>query len=415
MVVDIKPMPGNKGSRERVAVGMPVASQRTAKLAALPPLSLYIHVPWCVRKCPYCDFNSHELRNALPEAEYVAALLTDLEQALPQVWGRTVYSIFFGGGTPSLLGAAAIDEILAGVRARMRLAAEAEITLEANPGTVDVDRFTGFRAAGVNRLSLGVQSFSAPHLRALGRIHDADQARRAVEAALAAFDNVNLDLMYALPDQSLPQALADIDAAIEYAPSHVSAYHLTLEPNTLFHRYPPNVPDDDLSAHMQEEIEAHLSAAGYENYETSAFARPQRRCVHNLNYWRFGDYLGIGAGAHAKISSPDRILREMRCKHPRDYLTQVHAGTAVQESHEVAAVDLPFEFMMNAMRLAEGAPLALFEERTGLSRTVLLRQLDGAERDGLIERDHVAVRPTLRGRRFLNELLQRFLPEADQE
>jgi len=415
MAADRPALDRGADGRVRTPVGIPVAGKRPSGLTALPPLSLYIHVPWCVRKCPYCDFNSHELRSALPETEYVAALLADLELALPQVWGRTVYSIFFGGGTPSLLSAAAIDEILAGVRARMRVAAEAEITLEANPGTVDVDRFAGFRAAGVNRLSLGVQSFSATHLRALGRIHDADQARRAVEVALAAFDNVNLDLMYALPDQSLAQALADMDAVIEYAPSHVSAYHLTMEPNTLFHRYPPNVPDDDLSAHMQEEIEARLYAASYENYETSAFAQPQRRCVHNLNYWRFGDYLGVGAGAHSKISFPDRILREMRCKHPRDYLTQVHAGTAVQESHEVAAVDLPFEFMMNAMRLAEGTPLAMFEERTGLSRTVLLRQLAAAERDGLIERDHVTVRPTLRGRRFLNELLQRFLPEADQE
>lgn len=389
-------------------VGLP--SRVTLK--ALPPLSLYVHIPWCVRKCPYCDFNSHELRDDLPEQRYVTALVADLETALPQIWGRTVYTVFFGGGTPSVFSPEAIGSILDAVRARVRLLPEAEITLEANPGTVDAERFAGFRAAGVNRLSLGVQSFDARHLRALGRIHDDRLARTAVEAARRTFDNVNLDLMYGLPGQTLDDALADIDAALSYAPTHLSAYHLTIEPNTLFHRSPPALPADDLCAEMQERIESRLAAAGYENYETSAFALPGRRCLHNLNYWRFGDYLGIGAGAHGKLSFPDRIVREMRVKHPRQYLEAAGTATALQDVHEVQARDLPFEFMMNALRLTEGFPLALFEERTGMSRSELLRDLDAAERDALIERDHANVRPTLRGRRFLNELLQRFLPDS---
>lgn len=389
------------------AIGLQGARLR---FAALPPLSLYIHVPWCVRKCPYCDFNSHELRGVLPEREYLAALIADLDQALPQIWGRSVYTIFFGGGTPSLFSTAAVDAILSAVRARLRLDAEAEITLEANPGTVEADRFAGFRAAGVNRLSLGVQSFDPRHLRSLGRIHDDAQARLAIEAAQASFDNVNLDLMYALPRQTLAEAIADIRQAIAYGPAHLSAYHLTIEPNTLFHRHRPPLPDDDEAARMQEEIEALLAGAGYENYEISAFARAGGRSAHNLNTWRFGDYLGIGAGAHSKITLPDRILRMMRYKQPRQYMEQAAAGTPAQQTVEVAAADLPFEFAMNALRLTEGFELVLFEERTGLPRTVLLRELDRAERDGLIERDHVRVRPTLRGRRFLNDLLMRFLP-----
>ena len=383
------------------------------KLAALPPLALYIHVPWCVRKCPYCDFNSHELRAALPEAAYVTAVVADLELALPQVWGRPVYSIFFGGGTPSLLSAQAVDDILSAVRARVPLAIEAEITLEANPGTAEAERFADFRSAGVNRLSLGVQSFSPRYLRALGRIHDDLQARRAIEIAQQVFDNVNLDVMYALPGQTLRDAQADIDAAIAYRPTHISAYHLTIEPNTLFHRQPPPLPDDDEAAQMQVELEARLAQAGYANYEVSAFAQPGRRCAHNLNYWRFGDYLGIGAGAHSKLSFPDRIFREMRYKQPRQYMEQVGKRAPVQEAHPIAPRDLPFEFMMNAMRLTEGFELQLYEERTGLARATVLHLLDQAERDGLIERDHVCVRPTLRGRRFLNELLLRFLPSSD--
>lgn len=393
---------------------IPSLLQRHIRLKALPPLALYVHIPWCVRKCPYCDFNSHELRESLPEKAYVAALVADLEMALPQIWGRSVYTVFFGGGTPSVFSPDAIGMIIDAVRARLRLAPDAEITLEANPGTVDAERFAGFRAAGINRLSLGVQSFDAGNLRALGRIHDDRLARDAVEAARHAFDNVNIDLMYALPQQGVSGALTDVETAIAFSPTHVSAYHLTIEPNTLFHRSPPALPDDDASAQMQEEIEARLAAAGFENYETSAFAVSGRRCAHNLNYWRFGDYLGIGAGAHSKLSFPDRIRREMRSKHPKQYLANAGDPEGLPEAHDVALADLPFEFMMNALRLTQGFPLAMFEERTGLSLSAVLKPLDAAERDGLIERDHVQVRPTLLGRRFLNELLQRFLPEPDQ-
>ena len=389
----------------------PLLQPRVA-LNALPPLSLYIHIPWCVRKCPYCDFNSHELRSELPERDYIAALIADLDMALPSIWGRTVYTVFFGGGTPSVFRPESIAQIIAAVRARIRLLPDAEITLEANPGTVDAARFAGFREAGINRLSIGIQSFDARHLRALGRIHDDRGAREAVEAARQSFENFNLDLMYGLPGQSLDEALSDIDTALSYAPTHISAYHLTIEPNTLFHRVPPALPDDDACAEMQEAIEARLAAAGFDNYETSAFARPGRRCQHNLNYWLFGDYLGIGAGAHGKLSFSDRVLRQARCKHPRQYLDAAGTAASLQDDHEVAVADLPFEFMMNALRLTEGFPLAMFEERTGLSTNLILRALDRAERDGLIERDHRSVRPSVRGRRFLNELLQRFLPDA---
>ncbi|MGH8666989.1 MAG: radical SAM family heme chaperone HemW [Burkholderiales bacterium] len=381
------------------------------RFASLPPLSLYIHIPWCVRKCPYCDFNSHELRAALPEREYVDALTADLEQFLPRIWGRPVYTIFFGGGTPSLFSPQAIDAVLQAVRARVRLDAAAEITLEANPGTADAGHFEGYRAAGVNRLSIGVQSFDDANLAALGRIHDGAQARQAIELAQRHFANVNIDLMYALPSQTSANALADIETAVAIGPTHLSAYHLTIEPNTLFHRFPPPVPDDDAAAEMQDAIEVRLAQAGYEHYETSAFARPGFRCAHNLNYWRFGDYLGIGAGAHSKISFPDRIVREMKHKHPRQYMAQAAEG-AVQEAHEVPARDLPFEFMMNALRMTDGFALRLYEERTGLPLTPVLSLLDAAERDGLIERDHLALRPSARGRRFLNDLLQRFLPEV---
>jgi len=370
-----------------------------------------------VRKCPYCDFNSHELRGgegrtlaADLESRYLAALTADLDRALPAVWGRRILSVFFGGGTPSLLSARALDDILSMIRARLPLDPDAEITLEANPGTFEADKFSQYRALGVNRLSIGIQSFDPAHLKVLGRIHDRDEALRAVEIAHASFDNFNLDLMYALPAQTLDQALADIEQAIALAPAHVSAYHLTIEPNTYFHRFPPQVPDDELSATMQEAIEARLDAAGYVHYETSAFARPGRECRHNLNYWRFGDYLGIGAGAHGKISLSDRIVRDMRWKNPRDYMERASSGGAVQDSHDVAAADLPFEFMMNALRLTAGVPLRLFEERTGLPRSLLLPTLDAAESRGLIARDHEKAWPTLNGQRFLNELLQMFLP-----
>jgi oxygen-independent coproporphyrinogen-3 oxidase len=409
-----------------MAMSQPIlspAAHGPPRLAALPPLALYVHVPWCVRKCPYCDFNSHELRggsaggralDADLEARYVEALTADLEHALPQVWGRKVHTVFFGGGTPSLLSAQALDAILSVVRARLPLHPEAEITLEANPGTFEADRFAAYRALGVNRLSIGIQSFDARHLQALGRVHDREQALRAVEIAQASFDNFNLDLMYALPHQSVEDALADVAQAIEAGAAHVSAYHLTLEPNTYFHRFPPPLPDDETCAQMQEQIEAQLAQAGYVHYETSAFARPGQECRHNLNYWRFGDYLGIGAGAHAKVSVPDRIVREMRWKNPREYVERALRGEPVQQAHEVAADERAFEFMMNAMRLTQGVPLRLFEERTGLRTASILRPLARAETLGLIERDHAMVKPTLRGQRFLNDLLQLFLPDVQE-
>jgi oxygen-independent coproporphyrinogen-3 oxidase len=382
-----------------------------AGLASLPPLSLYVHFPWCVRKCPYCDFNSHEAREGIPEARYLAALIADLEQSLPRVWGRTVSSVFIGGGTPSLLSPESIDALLGAVRARLTLLPDAEVTLEANPGTVEAARFAGYRAAGVNRLSVGVQSFNPRHLAALGRIHDADEARRAVELALKHFDNVNLDLMYALPGQTLAEACADIAAAAAFGTPHLSAYHLTLEPNTAFHRAPPPLPDADLAAQMQDAVEDALAARGYVHYEVSAFSRKGSECRHNLNYWQFGDYLGIGAGAHGKISSPEGIVREMRQRHPQAYMEAAEDGNAVQETHAVDDADLPFEFMMNALRLAEGFPARLFAERTGLALAAIHPLLEAAVSRGLLEVSAERIAPTRRGRRFLNDLLQIFLKD----
>ena len=399
---------------------VPITHRPSLHFRALPPLSLYIHVPWCARKCPYCDFNSHEARAAVPEERYVAALVADLEQALPRVWGRRVTSVFFGGGTPSLFSARAIAAILDAARARLPLAPDAEITLEANPGTVEAGKFREFAAAGVNRLSLGIQSFNPRHLTALGRIHDDHEARRAIEIAQRNFDNINLDLMYGLPGQGVEEALADIETALGFGPRHLSCYHLTLEPNTYFYRYPPALPGDDATAAMQEGIEARLAEAGYDHYETSAFAKSvtrhsslvtasSARCAHNMNYWTFGDYLGIGAGAHGKISFPDRISREMRVKHPERYLEAAERGAPVQEEHAVGADAVGFEFMMNALRLNDGFPVRLFEERAGLPLTAVLGGLDEAERRGLIARDHARIAPTPLGRRFLNDLLQIFL------
>lgn len=402
----------------RVAAGMPAEqvpaqSQSDAQMQGVsipPPMSLYIHIPWCVRKCPYCDFNSHEARNEIPEKAYVAALLADLEQSVPRIWGRKIRSIFFGGGTPSLFSPEAIDAILSGVRALTPLEYEAEITLEANPGTVDAGHFRGYKEAGVNRLSLGIQSFDNRYLKALGRIHDASQAIQAAELALGTFGAVNLDVMYALPEQSLEDALADAEQALKLAPSHLSFYHLTLEPNTPFHRTPPSLPDDDTSAAMQEHIEDLLTSHGYEHYETSAFARKGFRCRHNLNYWQFGDYLGIGAGAHSKLSFTDRITRESRYKHPKRYLEQISTGQAVEREWTVVKDELGFEFMMNALRLTAGFDTELFQLRTGLPFAGLNDQMHQALQAGLIEREGEFVKPTMRGQRFLNELLQLFLP-----
>ncbi len=383
------------------------------RFAALPPLALYVHIPWCLKKCPYCDFNSHEARGEAPEGEYVDALLADLEGALPSIWGRRFASVFIGGGTPSLFSAAAIDRLLAGVRARVPVSPDAEITLEANPGTFERGKFAGFRAAGVNRLSLGVQSFDPAQLRALGRVHDEREARAAAEAALAIFGNVNLDLMYALPRQTAAEAAADVAAALAFAPPHLSFYHLTLEPNTLFHRHPPPLPDDDAAADIEDAIHAALEGAGYIHYETSAHAQPGSECRHNLNYWRYGDYLGIGAGAHSKLSFPDRIVRQVRFKQPRQYLEQVAAGAASMENAEVTRDDVGFEFMLNALRLTAGVPAALFAERTGYPLALVRRPLAEAQARGLIAGDPTVIRPTALGRRFLNDLQALFLVERE--
>jgi oxygen-independent coproporphyrinogen-3 oxidase len=384
-----------------------VERPRRVELALLPPLALYVHIPWCVRKCPYCDFNSHERGGELPEREYVAKLLTDLEALLPSVWGRRLISVFIGGGTPSLFSPDAIDSLLSGIRARLPLEPIAEITLEANPGTVEAARFRGFRAAGVNRISLGVQSFDDAMLAALGRIHSAAEARRGVEAALASFDNVNLDLMYGLPSQTIEMVQSDLRAALACGVPHISAYQLTIEPNTVFYSHPPKLPEHDTCADMQLVVEQTLAGAGYEHYETSAFARPGHRCRHNLNYWEFGDYLGIGAGAHGKLSFPDRVTRHERIKQPRDYLA---AESTIAKEATVAATELPFEFMLNALRLVEGFAPALFQERTGLPLQLIEGRLRDAEEKGLLERDWRRIAPSARGQRFVNELLQLFLP-----
>ncbi len=374
-----------------------------------PPLSLYIHLPWCVKKCPYCDFNSHAAQG-IPESAYIDALLADLERALPDIWGRRIHTVFFGGGTPSLFSADGIDRILTGVRTLTQLMPGAEITLEANPGTVEAARFKGFRKSGVTRVSLGVQSFNPRHLQALGRIHDDTEARRAAELAATHFDTFNLDLMFALPGQTLVEALADIDAALAFRPPHLSAYHLTLEPNTPFgHTAPPNLPDDDLAADMQLAIETRLMEAGMQHYETSAYARPGHASRHNLNYWQFGDYLGIGAGAHSKLSFHDRIVRQMRTKHPQQYMDAVKQGTHLADTRTLTRDDLPFEFMMNALRLTEGVPAALFEDRTGLPLIVCASALERARAQGLLERAATRLKPTLQGQRFLNDLLELFL------
>jgi oxygen-independent coproporphyrinogen-3 oxidase len=381
----------------------------TVNFTVLPPLSLYIHIPWCVKKCPYCDFNSHEARAVLPEKEYIAALVRDLEMALPQIWGRKIYTVFFGGGTPSLLSGEGVAEILRQVRMLLPLAGDAEITLEANPGTVEAAKFAAYRDAGVNRLSMGIQSFNDGHLKALGRIHTADEARAAIAIAQQHFDNINLDLMYALPEQTLSQAMLDVKTALSFSPQHLSAYHLTLEPNTLFYRNPPSLPDDDASCDMQEGIGALLAAHGYQHYETSAFAQPNRRSKHNLNYWKFGDYLGIGAGAHSKLSFPNKIIRQARYKQPQAYMQQVALGNPIQTENEVALDELGFEFMMNALRLNQGFDSNLFEERTSLTLLTMRRELETAEKRGLLFRDHKKIAPTIQGRLFLNDLLQIFL------
>jgi len=388
------------------------------QLAALPPLSLYVHLPWCLRKCPYCDFNSHEWRGgpggdtlAIPEARYLDALVADLDAALPLIWGRTVHTIFIGGGTPSLFSPTAIDRLLGDLRARLKLAPDCEITLEANPGTFERDRFRAFRAAGVTRLSVGVQSFNDTHLAALGRVHDGAQAIAAIEEAASAFETFNLDLMYALPGQTPAQLEADLDQALALAPPHLSVYHLTIEPNTYFAKHPPVVPEDDTAYDMLDRITERTGAQGLSRYEVSAYARDGHRCAHNLNYWQFGDYLGIGAGAHSKLSFAHRVVRQVRLRDPSRYMAGALAGAAVARSEDVALADLPFEFMLNALRLKEGFTLAQFGERTGLSIAAIQRPLEEAEHKGLLARDLWHAWPTERGLDFLSDLQALFLPE----
>ena len=389
--------------------GSGAQASETLEFRVPPPLALYVHIPWCVQKCPYCDFNSHQVRDALPEEAYIAALIADLETALPQIWGRKIVSIFFGGGTPSLLSGEGLDTLLTALRTRLPILPDAEVTLEANPGTVEAGKFSAFRAAGINRLSLGIQSFDNAKLNALGRIHDGDEAKQAIELAARHFDNFNLDLMYGLPGQSLEQALSDIDTALSFAPPHLSCYQLTLEPNTAFAAAPPELPGHDLCADMQDAIETNLAAAGFTHYETSAFAQSGRQCRHNLNYWTFGDYLGIGAGAHSKLTLHDRVLRQMRWKQPKQYLAKVAEAAPVQEEFTVERDSLPFEFMMNALRLNQGFDEALFPARTALPLKTIENELRRAEQEGLITRQAGLIAPSEQGRRFLNRLLGVFL------
>ncbi|KTT04281.1 oxidase [Pseudomonas oryzihabitans] len=378
---------------------------------ALPPLALYVHIPWCVRKCPYCDFNSHAAGPNLPEVEYVDALLADLDNDLVHVHGRTLTSIFFGGGTPSLFSAAALGRLLEGVAKRLDFAPDIEITLEANPGTFEQAKFVAYRGLGINRLSIGIQSFQDEKLKALGRIHGRDEAIRAADRARAAgFDNFNLDLMHGLPDQSLADALGDLEQAIALAPTHLSWYQLTMEPNTVFWSQPPELPEDEVLWDIQEAGQARLAAAGYRQYETSAYAQPGRQARHNLNYWGFGDFLGIGAGAHAKLSAPDgHLLRSWKTRLPKDYLDPAKPFQAGEKRLEAA--DLPFEFMMNALRLVDGVPAAWYPQRTGQPLDSLAPALAAARRDGLLADDPERLRPTARGQLFLNDLLQSFLPD----
>ena len=389
----------------------------TLQLQGLPPLSLYIHLPWCLKKCPYCDFNSHEWSatsapgQPLPEQLYLDALQADLQAALPLIWGRPVHSVFIGGGTPSLFSPGAIDRLLGDVRALVKLDADAEVTLEANPGTFEKDRFKAFRAAGVTRLSIGVQSFNDEHLRALGRVHDRAQAMAAVEEAAQAFDTFNLDIMYALPGQSLAQCEEDIRTALGFNPPHISIYHLTIEPNTVFAKFPPVVPEDDEAYAMLDRITELTGAAGLQRYEVSAYARPGHRSRHNQNYWQFGDYLGLGAGAHSKLSFAHRVVRQVRAREPRLYMDKALAGDPVVSVDEVSRRDLPFEYMLNALRLREGFSPTDFSARTGLPLSAIDAALREGMQKGWLVQDGTWVRPTERGFDFLSDLQSLFLAD----
>ena len=385
-------------------------------LTALPPLALYIHFPWCEKKCPYCDFNSHQIKDStnlaggFDEQRYLNALITDLETELPNIWGRQVHSIFIGGGTPSLLSAAGMDQLLCAVRARVNLEPDAEITMEANPGSVEADKLAGFAKAGINRVSLGIQSFQDEQLKALGRIHNGAEAKRAVQIALDHFQSVNLDLMYGLPNQSLELARSDIETALSFKTPHLSLYNLTLEPNTYFANFPPKLPsDDEIDAIFEQNLEL-LTKAGYQRYEVSAYAKKNQECKHNLNYWRFGDYIGIGAGAHGKISYPEKITRQVRERHPETYMQAMETkGNALIESREIASKDLPFEFMLNTLRLTDGVDTNTFSERTGLPLSVISKGLEAASKKGLLDENPSKLKATPLGLRYLNNLQEMFL------
>lgn len=404
----------------------PITLNQAGQLTTLPPLSLYIHIPWCIKKCPYCDFNSHNISryqplatitptqtapSGLPEDAYVDALLADLQTELPNIWGRPVETIFFGGGTPSLFSAQAIDRLLSGVRSLVRLQPNAEITLEANPGTFEIEKFQGFKEAGITRLSIGVQSFNDDMLNCLGRVHNSREALAAIDTALNLFEKVNIDLMYALPNQTVQTALDDVRTAITTGAGHISAYHLTMEPNTAFgHTPPPGLPSDENALDIEDAVHAALQEAGFLHYETSAFARAGMQCHHNLNYWQFGDYIGIGAGAHGKISYADRIERTTRRRHPNDYLAAMQSEpTGGIERQTIRRDDLAFEFMMNTLRLTDGVPAAMLQQRTGISTAQIMPQIETARRKGLLEPDPTVFKPTAQGRLFLNDLLQCFL------
>ncbi|BDT75404.1 radical SAM family heme chaperone HemW [Polynucleobacter sp. KF022] len=382
-------------------------------LSALPPLALYIHFPWCEKKCPYCDFNSHQIKEGkagFDEARYIHALIADLETELPNTWGRQVHSIFIGGGTPSLLSAEGMDQLLCAIRARVNLEPDAEITMEANPGSVETEKFAGFAKAGINRVSLGIQSFQDEYLKALGRIHNGEEAKRAVGIALKHFKSVNLDLMYGLPNQTLAMAKADVETALSFKTPHLSFYNLTLEPNTYFASFPPSLPNEDAIDAIYEQNLDLLTKAGYQRYEVSAYAKKHQECKHNLNYWRFGDYIGIGAGAHGKVSYPDRITRQVRERQPEAYMTAMETkGNALIENREIAAKDLPFEFMLNTLRLTDGVDTSTFTERTGLPLSTISKSLDEASKKGLLDENPRRLKATELGIRYLNNLQEMFL------
>ena len=376
------------------------------------PLSLYIHIPWCIKKCPYCDFNSHQIQQELPEQLYIQALLKDLEQELAAIWGRRLESVFIGGGTPSVFSAEAIDQLLSGLRALLPMRPAMEITMEANPGTFEQKRFKAYREAGINRLSIGIQSFNPKHLKALGRIHNDEEAKNAtLIAKQAGFDNFNLDLMFGLPQQSIAEALEDLQQAIDCQPTHISWYQLTLEPNTLFHHAPPPLPNDEILWEMQQQGQTILQQAGFEQYEVSAYARHQQRCRHNLNYWQFGDYVGIGAGAHGKITAPDgSIQRYSKYRQPKQYMQQILSNNARSSTQQLKREEIPFEFMMNALRLKQGIERDLFTQRTHLELSIIRPQLEKAIQKGLLIKDKQRLATTVKGWNFLNNSIELFMP-----